>query len=222
MRQQWLRYTQVWTCRQITRLGSELVGGYTALRVAVHVGAWWPLLRLTWDAVRGGLSVNPIQDALVRTGQAALVLLMLSLSCTPLNTVLRFRNALRVRRALGLYAFLYATLHLATFALLDYGLDLGLIAQAVAEKYYIVAGFIGFALLVPLAATSTRSWQVRLGRRWKQLHRLAYVAAGLGVLHFALLTKSLLIRPDALVFAAVLAVLMVLRLPAVRRRLSAQ
>ncbi len=193
-----------------------------ALRVAVHVGAWLPLVALGWDYARGGLTVNPIQDALVRTGQAALVMLMLSLACTPLNTALRFRAALRVRRALGLYGFLYTALHLATFAVLDYGLDLALIAQAVVEKYYIVAGFAGFLLLVPLAITSTRGWQVRLGKRWKQLHRLAYLAAALGVLHFALLTKSLLIRPDALWFAAALAVLLALRLPAVRRRFSGQ
>ena len=190
------------------------------LRVIAHVGALLPLAIIIIDNYRFNLTANPIQEITIRTGKAGLVLLVLSLACTPLNTVFGFRDALKVRRALGLYGFMYVALHLFTFAVLDYGVNLQLIAQAIAEKYYVIAGFIAFVLLVPLAITSTRGWMKRLGQRWKLLHRLVYIAVPIGVLHFSLLVKSVTGRPEPLLWGALVLGLLVLRLPAVRRRMA--
>src|SRR5690606_27212959 len=128
-----------------------------------------PLVVGIWDLARGNLSVNPIQDITHRSGYTALVLLVLSLACTPASALLGQKWALKLRRPLGLYAFLYAAVHLLIFVALDYGLDLGLIWAAIAEKRFVLAGLAAFLLLVPLAPTSTKGWQRRLGRRWKLL-----------------------------------------------------
>ncbi|GIV83748.1 MAG: hypothetical protein KatS3mg052_0755 [Candidatus Roseilinea sp.] len=187
------------------------------LRLAVHIGALAPLGVIILDNYRYNLTANPIQELTVRTGKAALVLLVLSLACTPLNTVFGFRQALRVRRALGLYGFMYVVLHLAVFAVLDYGLDLQMIGQTIVEKYYIIAGFLAFLILIPLAVTSTRGWMARLGKRWKSLHQLVYLAVPLAVMHFALLVKSLSSRPEPLIFGAATIMLLALRVSGVRR-----
>lgn len=190
------------------------------LRVVVHIGALAPLGVIILDNYRYNLTANPIQEITVRTGKAALVLLVLSLACTPLNTAFGFRQALRVRRALGLYGFMYVVLHLAVFAVLDYGLDLRLIGQAIVEKYYVIAGFLAFLILIPLAVTSTRGWMARLGKRWKTLHKWVYLAVPVAVVHFALLVKSLGSRPEPLIFGAIVIMLLALRIPAVRRASS--
>ncbi len=123
---------------------------FTKFQLAVHAAALAPLAVLVVAALTGGLSVNPIQDATFRTGKTALVLLVASLACTPANTVFGFRPAIKVRRALGLYAFLYAAIHFAIFIGLDYGFDLRLVALELAEKRYILVG--AAALLILLAA----------------------------------------------------------------------
>lgn len=190
------------------------------LRVVVHIGALLPLAGIVYDNFTFNLTANPIQNITLRTGKAALVLLALSLACTPLNTVFGFRDALKVRRALGLYGFMYVGLHLIIFSVLDYGLNLEQIRAAVVEKYYVIAGFTAFLLLVPLAITSTKGWMKRLGKRWKKLHVLAYVAVPVGVLHFALLVKSIIGRPEPLIFGAIVLALLALRLPAVKKRFA--
>ena len=144
---------------------------FTKIQILVHVGSLVPLAWMIWDFLTDNLTANPIQDITFRTGKDALVLLVLSLACTPLNTVLGFREGLKVRRALGLYAFLYVCLHFLTFVGLDYGFDLELIREAIFEKRYALMGFATFLTLLPLAITSTRWWQKRLGQTWKWLHR---------------------------------------------------
>jgi sulfoxide reductase heme-binding subunit YedZ len=186
------------------------------LRIAVHPLALLPLALLLLDAALGRLSVNPIQDLTLRTGKAALVLLMLCLACTPAAALLGWKWAGALRKPLGLYSFLYVCLHLLIFVALDYGLDGVLIWQAVAEKRYVLAGLAAFLLLLPLALTSTRAAMRRLGRRWKQLHRLIYPAAALAVLHYLWLSK---LPWQPLLFAAALLGLLALRLPGLRRRL---
>ena len=188
------------------------------LRAVVHAGALLPLALLIWDASQNHLSVNPIQDVTFRTGRTALVLLVLTLACTPLHTLFRLKSALTVRSALGLYAFMYAGLHLFTFAYLDYGLDLELIGQTIAEKRYVVVGFAAFLIMLPLALTSTKGWQKRLGRRWKRLHRLSYVAGVLALIHFVWLVKADLTEPAR--FGLLVALLLALRVPIVRRTIS--
>lgn len=183
----------------------------------VHPLALAPLALLIFDYLNSRLSPNPIQDLTFRTGLPALVLLIGSLACTPANLGLGWKWAVKLRRPLGLYAFLYATLHMLVFVVLDYGLDPALLWNAVAEKRYILAGSAALLLLTPLAITSTKGWQKRLGKRWKLLHKLVYVAAPLAVIHFVWLVKSDIREP--LIYGAVLLLLLALRLPLVRRLL---
>ena len=190
------------------------------LRPVVHAASLLPLAVLLWDAGRGNLSVNPIQEITLRTGEPAVILLALSLACTPAALLLGLRQALPVRRTLGLYAFFYASLHFLIFAVVDYGLDWSLIVEAVVEKRYVLAGFAAFVLLLPLALTSTTGWQRRLKRRWKTLHRVVYAAAGLAILHWVWLKKSHVERSEPLLWGLAVAVLLLLRLPWVRRALT--
>jgi sulfoxide reductase heme-binding subunit YedZ len=185
------------------------------LRIVTHVGALTPLAVLAWDYWQGRLSVNPIQDITLRTGKAALVLLVLSLACTPINSVFGFKPVLRLRRPLGLYAFMYVGLHLLTFVGLDYGFDWFLIREAIFEKRYALVGFGAFLVLLPLAVTSTKGWMRRLGKLWKRLHRGVYVAALLAVVHFIWLVKSDIREP--LLFGAVVVMLLLLRISPIRR-----
>lgn len=188
------------------------------LRIVVHIGAWVPLSVLIWNATHDLLSVNPIQDATFWTGKTALILLILSLACTPANTVFGFKRALNVRRALGLYAFMYASIHFLIFTVVDFQLDAGLIWQEIAEKRYVLIGFAALLIMIPMAVTSTKGWMKRLGKRWKGLHRLIYLAAPLVIVHFVWLVKSDIREP--LQFGAVVLLLLSLRLPAVRKRVS--
>jgi sulfoxide reductase heme-binding subunit YedZ len=125
----------------------------------------------------GRLGANPIRELTLRTGLIAFIWLGLSLVCPPLNAFWGWRGVMRVRRALGLYAFLSASLHLAVFLydcgwIAGEGFDAGFAYQALFEKRYAVAGLAAFLILVPLAVTSTRVWLRRLGPRWQPLHRL--------------------------------------------------
>lgn len=188
------------------------------LQLVTHVGALMPLVVLIWDGLNNNLTVNPIQEISARTGKAALVVLVLSLACTPLNTLFGLRRVLALRRPLGLYAFGYTTLHLLNFALVDYGLDPALIGEAILEKRYVLAGFAAFVLLLPLAITSTTGFQRRLGKQWKQLHRLVYAAALLAIVHFVWLVKADVREP--LIYGAIVVGLLALRLPPVRHKLT--
>ena len=183
-------------------------------QVGVHLASLAPLMLLLNDALRDDLTFNPIQAATQRTGRIALILLILSLACTPASRVLGLRVARRWRRPLGLYAFLYASVHVLIFALLDYGLDLGLIWADIFTKRYALVGLAAFLLLLPLALTSTRASIRRLGRNWQRLHRLAYLAAGLAVVHFTWAVKSDVRLP--LSFGALLLLLLALRTPSLR------
>ena len=189
------------------------------LTFVVHLGALAPLARLAGDAARDQLTVNPIQEATLRTGFAALVLLVLSLACTPLGALLSFKRVLALRRPLGLYAFGYASLHLAIFVAVDYGFDFGFIGREIAEKPYVIVGLAAYLLLLPLAITSTRGWMRRLGKRWKRLHRLVYVAAPLAIVHFLWLVKADIREP--LLWGAMVAGLLLLRVPPLRRAIIA-
>ena len=185
------------------------------LKIAVHIGALIPIALTIWNFWRGQLSVNPIQDVTFLTGWYALVLLILSLGCTPLNTFLGWRWVLPLRKLFGLYAFLYASLHFLIFVGLDYGFDLELIWLTILEKRYVLVGFTAFLLLIPLAITSTKGWMRRLGKDWKRLHRLVYFISPLVIVHFVWLVKSDIRRP--LAYGAVIALLLILRLPWMRR-----
>jgi len=187
------------------------------LRVLAHAGALIPLAWIAWHYALGLFLIDPVREITTLTGRTALVLLMVMLACTPISTVTGFNRVLRLRRPLGLYAFLYASLHFATFVWLDYGFDLGLLVDAIFYQRYVVAGFAAGLILLALAITATRGWQKRLKMNWKRLHRLVYLAGALAVVHFAWLMKDIRVP---LQYGAVLAVLLVLRLPWVRRTVS--
>lgn len=190
----------------------------TRFQWLVHLAAITPLLSLVYDALTNNLTVNPIQYLTVRTGKFALVLLILSLACTPINTLFGFRQVLKVRRALGLYAFFYACMHFLIFVLVDYSLNLTLIKEAVFEKRFAVVGFTALLILLPLAITSTRGWMKRLGKNWTLLHRSVYLAGVLVIIHYVWLVKSDIRIP--LLYGFILGVLLIARIKPVRRTLS--
>lgn len=178
------------------------------LRWVAHVGSLLPLALLLWDVYAGQLSADPIREITLRTGKSAIILLTLSLAITPL-TWLGFKLLQPLRRIFGLYAFMYVALHLATFVYLDYGLNWGLIQDALFEKWYALVGFAAFLVLLPLALTSFKWTMRRMGKNWKKLHRWVYLAAVLAVLHYILLVKNAYTQP--FVFAVVVGVLLVVR-----------
>lgn len=169
-----------------------------------------PLLALGADAARDALGANPIEKVQHVTGQWTLRLLLATLAVTPLRRWTGWSWLAPQRRTLGLLCFGWACLHLGTWLALDLFFDLGAVLEDVLERPYISVGFAGFVCLVPLAITSTRAWMARLGRRWVALHRLAYLAAVLGVIHFLWLVKADLREP--LLYAGVLAILLGARL----------
>ena len=188
---------------------------FTPFQIIVHLAALTPLAVLLWDMWQGNLSVNPIQDITFRTGKAAMALLVLTLAATPVHIVFGFKSVLKVRRALGLYAFLYATLHFLSYAWLDYDWDLHLISLEITEKLYVLVGFAAFLILIPLAITSTRGWQRRLKKGWKKLHHWVYLAALLVMLHYVWVQKADIREP--IIWTSIFVALLILRLPPVRR-----
>lgn len=190
----------------------------TWLRIVVHIAALLPLIMLAWDFTQGQLTANPVQAVQLRTGQYALVLLVLSLACTPIYIVSGFKPVLLLRWPLGLYAFMYASLHFLNFVGLDYGFDFSLIRADISEKRYALAGLAAFLLLLPLAITSTAGWVKRLGKNWQRLHRLIYPAALIAVLHFVWQAKIDIRAP--LVYGVVVILLLVIRIPPVRAVIS--
>ena len=181
------------------------------LKSAVWLLGLAPLL---WTGIRfatDGLGANPIEAVLHLAGRWALVLLLAGLSVTPLRRLTGWKGIIKVRRLLGLLAFFYACLHLLIYLGLDQGFSWPFIVEDVVERPFITVGAGAFLLLVPLALTSTRGWIRRLGKRWQRLHRLVYLAASLGTLHFYLKVKADTFWP--LVAVALLAALLLARVP---------
>ena len=185
-------------------------------KVLVFSLCFAPTLVLIWDSLTGGLSVNPIEDITHRTGDWALRFVLLTLAVTPFRWLSGWNEVIRYRRMLGLFTFWYASLHFSTYIVFDHFFDVRSIADDVIERKYVTAGFFGFVLMLPLAVTSTQGWIRRLGKRWSVLHRLIYVAAVAGVVHFLWLVK--LETSEPLIYAAVLSGLFLVRV--VRRKLT--
>ena len=165
---------------------------------------------LAGAAYRDALGANPIEAITHFTGDWALRFLLLTLAVTPVRRVCAWNGVVRYRRMLGLFAFFYASLHLATYLVLDHFFDWRAALADVRERPYITAGATALLCLLPLALTSTRGWIRRLGRRWATLHRLAYVAALAAVVHYWWLVKADVRTP--LWYAAILALLLLVRL----------
>ena len=179
------------------------------LKPGVFIGALAPLAAIVWRGWHDELGADPIAQALNQLGLVALVFLVAALACTPLKTLFGWTWANRLRRMLGLFGFFYALLHVATYTGLDQALDWGAIWDDVTKRKFIFVGFAAFVLLIPLAVTSTNGAPKRLGyARWKRLHRLAYLAPLLAVIHFVWRVKKDVTEPATygVVLAALLAV----------------
>jgi len=187
---------------------------YPWLKPAVFVGALTPIAALLLRAWRGELGANPISQVLNQLGLVALIFLVAALTCTPLKTLFGWTWPLRLRRMLGLFGFVYAALHVSTYVGVDQFFDWQAIVADILKRPFIFVGFATFVLLIPLAVTSTAAWVKRLGyARWKQIHRLAYVASLLGVLHFTWRVKKDVSEP--LTYALVIGILLLVRVVAV-------
>jgi methionine sulfoxide reductase heme-binding subunit len=198
-------------------------GWLRALKAAVFVAALLPLARLlaAGAGLHGSLGANPVEVITRSTGTWTLVFICIVLAMTPLRQATGWRWPIRMRRMLGLFAFFYAVLHLATYVWLDQWFDVAAMVRDVIQRPFVTAGAAAFLLMVPLAATSTDAMIRRLGRRWLQLHRLVYAVAIAGVLHFWWHKAGKNDLAEPMVYAAIVGVLLGWRLvAAVRRRLG--
>ena len=199
---------------------------FTLLQIIVHIGGFTPLAIIVYQYFNHQLSANPIQAIEQNTGIHALTFLLYSLACTPLSSIFGWRELTQRRKALGNYGFMYAALHVTTFFWLDYGLDLLAIWRDVGTKWYIIIGLTAFLLLLPLAFTSFKYRQKRLGKNWKRLHKVVYVIAPLVAVHFLLSVKGDLfhfsgniVRP--VVYGSVALILLALRISTIKLGLIA-
>lgn len=186
---------------------------FAALRALLFALALLPLARLVLLGASGGLGANPVEFVTRSLGTWALVLLTVALAVTPLRRLTRWAWLARLRRMAGLFCFFYATLHVLAYALLDQHLDWPAIWADIVKRPFITAGFAAFALLVPLAATSTNAAVRRLGGRgWQRLHRLVYLAAPVAVVHYWWHKAGKNDLAEPAVYAAIVGALLALRL----------
>ena len=179
-------------------------------KVLIFLAALVPLGRLAWKAFHDGLGANPIEVITHSTGDWTLILILTTLSITPLRKLTRQYWLIGVRRTIGLFAFFYGVLHFTTYIWLDKFFDWHEIIKDVAKRPFITIGFSAFVLLIPLAITSTAGWIRRMGgKNWQRLHKLIYVTAVLGVIHYIWLVKADKHKP--LQYAFVLGVLLLYR-----------
>src|SRR5260221_3090333 len=173
-------------------------------RLLVLVNGAVPAALLGWDAWHHHLGANPVNFAILTTGMLALIFLLLTLLVTPLRKITGLNWIIFSRRTLGLYAFFYASLHFLIFFGLDRSLSISSTLSEVVKRKYLLVGITGLVVMVPLAITSTNAMIKRLGgKRWRALHRLAYVAAIPGVIHYYMPVKTDIRQP--LAFSAALA-----------------
>jgi sulfoxide reductase heme-binding subunit YedZ len=182
-------------------------------KVLISINALIPLALLGLDAYRGALGANPIEFFLRTTGVLALVFVLITLLVTPLRKLFGWNSLIKFRRMLGLYAFFYACIHLITYSIFDKSLDLKAIVSDVGQRPFIAVGMLAFTMLIPLAVTSTNGMVKRLGgKNWARLHKLTYVIATLGIIHFWMIVKSDVFYPA--LFGIAVAILLGYRLVA--------
>ncbi len=181
-----------------------------ALKILAFLTCLGPLAVLTWKAFEQLFGANPVDVITRSTGKWTLVFLLLTLAVTPARRLVRTPWLIRFRRMLGLFAFFYGSLHLMTYVWLDQFFNIQSMLHDIAKRRFITAGMTAFALMIPLALTSTRGWIHRMGgKRWQKLHRLIYFSAAAGVIHFLWLVKADRSRP--LAYGSVLAALLLFR-----------
>ena len=198
------------------------------IKPVVFALALAPAVTLVYGVFSGTLGANPVETITHETGEWGLRLLLLTLLITPLRRLSGWHAALRLRRMLGLFAFFYVVVHFTTYVWLDHSFNVADILDDIIERPYVTVGFVALLMLLPLALTSTNSMIKRLGSaRWRQLHRLVYLAAAAAVVHFLWLVKADLREP--LIYLAIFLILMAFRvrtlldyLKSRRRALAAQ
>ena len=179
-------------------------------RLVLFVNAAVPLALLGWDAYHQRLGANPLEFFTHTTGTLTLIFLLLTVALTPLRKLFGLPWMVKLRRMLGLYAFFYGFLHLTAYMWFDKSFNVGAVVEDVFKRRFILVGMFSFFLMVPLAITSTNAMVRRLGgKRWNRLHKLVYVAAAGGVLHYFMLVKADTRIP--LGFGVALAVLLLAR-----------
>lgn len=191
-------------------------------RTVMHAACLLPLAILLGQAFTHNLTANPIQAVEQRTGLTALIILTVMLAFSPLAAITHELYWRSFRKPVGLYAFLYASLHLLTFAILDFNLNWIRLAGQLTEKPFILLGLAAFVLLASLAATSFKGIKKRMGKNWKRLHRMVYLIAVLVVIHDALSQKAnpLMLRGNILqpaLLAGIILILLALRIPVIKK-----
>jgi sulfoxide reductase heme-binding subunit YedZ len=181
------------------------------VKVLVFALSLAPIGFIAWPFLSGAIPPNPVEFIQHATGDWTLRFLVFTLCVTPIRKIFNLPELIRFRRMLGLFAFFYVCLHFTTYIWFDQSFDLAAIWKDVAKRRYITVGFLGFVLLIPLALTSTAA-SIRWlgGKRWQALHRLIYITAVAGVIHYYWLVKSAVLRP--LAYGAIVAVLLAWRL----------
>jgi methionine sulfoxide reductase heme-binding subunit len=165
-------------------------------KILIFINSLVPLVLLTWDAFRGNLGTNPIEFFLRMTGVLTLIFLLITLAVTPLRRIFGWNNLVKYRRMIGLYAFFYGCLHLATYVGFDRALSLSDTVTDIFQRPFIAVGMVSFFLMILLAVTSTNAMVKRLGgKNWQRLHRLTYLVAIGGVIHFWMIVKSDIFYP---------------------------
>ncbi len=183
------------------------------IKPLAFVACLLPATWLAWGAVQDRLGANPVEAITHETGVWTLRFLLVTLTVTPLRRLSGWNGAIRLRRMCGLFAFFYGCLHFTTYLWLDQSFDVSSITKDVVKRPFITAGFTAFTLMIPLAATSTAAMVRRLGgKRWQRLHRLIYVSAAAGVVHYLWLVKADVQRP--VIYGFILAILLAYRVTA--------
>ena len=180
------------------------------IKASAFLLASFPFIRLIWLGVHDNLSANPIEFIERSTGFWALLILLITLSLTPIRLITNRVWQLQLRRMLGLFMFFYACLHIAIYLWLDFSFVWADISKDIIKHPRILLGFFAFILTIPLAITSNKAMVRRLGERWKQLHQLVYLIAILGVVHFWWLVKKDIREP--LLYASILVLLLAIRI----------
>lgn len=172
-------------------------------KILIFINALVPLALLAWDGFWQNLGANPVEFFLRTTGVLTLVFLLITLAVTPLRKIFGWNQLIKFRRMLGIFVFFYALLHLITYSIFDKAGNVLAIADDVLQRPFIAVGMLAFFLLIPLAITSTNAMIKRLGgKNWARLHKLTYLIAVLGVIHFWMIVKSDITYP--FLFALVL------------------
>src|SRR3954454_21299703 len=185
-------------------------------KIAIFLAALAPLGWIAWEFFHDRLGANPIRELEIQTGLWTLRFLAITLSITPFRRVSGWNGVAKYRRMLGLFTFFYACVHLSMWAGVDWFFAWGDMWQEIVKHKYILIGMLTWLILLPLAITSTRGWVKRLGKRWVRLHRLVYVAAVTGTIHYLWAVKKDTFFP--LVYLAVFALLLAFRVISARRK----